>query len=76
MAGLTFESIDKEIEKLHLDKLGLDIRQESAELTTELSQTWKKMEGIVRLISKVPFIPRKWREGLRLLISTMDGICD
>lgn len=76
MAGLTFESIHKEIEKLNLDKLGLDIRRESAELTTELSQTWKKMEGIVRLISKIPFIPKKWREGLRLLISTMEDICD
>jgi len=76
MAGLTFESIDKEIEKLHLDKLGLDIRQESAELATELRQTWKRMEGIVRFISRIPFIPRKWRAALRLLIRTMEGLCD
>jgi len=75
MAGLTFESINKQIENLNLDQLALDIKQESIDVTSEISQIWNKIGGIIRLISRMPIIPKKWREALKLLIRTMDSIC-
>lgn len=75
MAELTFESINKEIENLNLDQLALDLKQESIDVTSKICQIWNKIGGIIRLIAKIPIIPKKWREALKLLISTMDSIC-
>ena len=76
MSELTFESVNKEIESLNLSQLELDLQQESLDITSRICQIWSKIRNIVRLIAKIPLIPKKWRDALKLFISTLDALCD
>ncbi|WP_106794174.1 hypothetical protein [Aquimarina sp. Aq78] len=75
MSELTFESVNKEIESLNLDELESDLNLKSLDITSKLCQIWNKIGGIVRLIANIPLIPKKWRDALKLLISTLDSLC-
>ena len=75
MSELTFESVNKEIESLDLDQLSAELNQESLDIASKICTIWKKISGIVRLIAKIPLIPKKWRAALKLLIQTLDSIC-
>ena len=75
MSELTFESVNKEIESLDLNQLESDLNQESLDITSKICQIWNKIGSIVRLISNIPLIPKKWRNALKLLISTLDSLC-
>mgnify|MGYP003646443421 CR=1 FL=1 len=74
MAELTFESVNKEIENLDFNQLESDLKK-SLDGTSKICLIWSKIGSIIRLISKVPLIPKKWRDGLKLLISTLDSLC-
>jgi hypothetical protein len=75
MSQLTFESVNKEIEALDLAQLENDVNVASLDITSKLCQIWQKIGGIVKLIATIPLIPKKWRDALKILISTLDSMC-
>ena len=75
MSELTFESVNKEIESLDLSQLENELQQEALDITSKICQIWNKIGSILRLISNIPLIPKKWREALKLLINTLDSLC-
>lgn len=75
MSELTFESVNQEIESLNLKELESSLQQESFDIASKICHIWSKISSIVRLISNIPLIPKKWRDALKLLINTLDSIC-
>lgn len=81
MAELTFESVNAEIEALDLDQLENNMQVEAkddmarAKAIPNVCVIWNSIGVIIKLIAKIPFLPSKWRRALKLLITTMDGIC-
>lgn len=75
MSELTFETVNKEIESLDLNKLESSLNQEALDVVSKICQIWSKISNILRLIAKIPLIPKKWREALNLLINTLDSLC-
>ncbi|MDO5980592.1 hypothetical protein [Flavivirga spongiicola] len=75
MSELTFESVNKEIENLNLTQLESDLNQESLDITSKICQIWSKIGSIIKLIANIPLIPKKWRDALKLFISTLDSLC-
>ncbi len=75
MKELTFETVNQEIESLNLNQLEADLNKEALDITSKICQIWNKIGSIVRLIANIPLIPKKWRDALKLLISTLDSLC-
>ena len=75
MSELTFESVNKEIESLNLGELEVGLTREAKDVNSKICLIWKSIGGIIKLIAKFPFIPKKWRAALNLFISTMDSVC-
>lgn len=73
MKDLSFESVNKEIEDVNLEELASGLR--GADVTAAICKIWAKIGNIIRLIANLPLIPKKWRQALKLLISTLDSIC-
>jgi hypothetical protein len=76
MKELDFESVNAEIERLDLTQFDTEMRVAAqAEAFPAICKVWNTVGGIVKLVAKIPLIPRKWRDALNLLIHYMDSIC-
>ncbi len=78
MAGLTFESVNKQIEALDLEQLEMNLnpklRKQPLSVPSQICMIWGKVGGIVRFMVRLP-LPKKWKQALQLLIKTLDMLC-
>lgn len=75
MKELTFESVNQEIENLDLAAFENELEAKRLDVTSKICAVWNKIGGIVKLVAKIPLIPKKWRQALNLLINTLDSLC-
>ena len=81
---LTFEEVNKHFESIDLSEFQGGGRSyfTSKDVTAAPQDVIQKICGIYRvvrpflvLVSNIPLIPRKWRDGIKTFIGLMDSIC-
>ncbi|MCL6265960.1 hypothetical protein [Flagellimonas myxillae] len=75
MAELTFEEVNQQIENLNLDQLQQEANAEALDISSKICGIWNKVGVIIKLIAKIPLLPKKWRKALNILIETLDSLC-
>ncbi len=77
--ALTFEQVDKIVQKADLAKLRRGAprgaRVAPAEIATTICSTWAVAGPIIHLVAGMPLIPKKWRDALGAFVDILDKIC-
>ena len=67
---LTFEEVDA-----HIEKHSKDLPHGTALSAPNLCAVYKVVRPILVLASQAIFIPKKWRDAIKTLISVLDTMC-
>lgn len=67
---LTFEEVDA-----YIEKHSKDLPQGAALAAPSLCAVYKVVRPILVLASQAIFIPKKWRDAIKALISVLDMTC-
>jgi hypothetical protein len=68
---LTFEEVDSHLEK-HLPAKKMQAFTEAA---PDLCNIYGIVKPVLTLVSQAFFIPQKWRDAVKVLISALDALC-
>jgi len=68
---LTFEDVNKHVEQ-HFTTEKQSVLSVGA---TDICSIYTIVRPILVLVSQAFFIPQKWRDAIKILISTLDAIC-
>lgn len=76
----TFRSIEQHLETVDFDQLESQYQARSAEralgaIPEQLCKVFQAVKPILEVVKNLPLIPEKWRKGVALLITILDGIC-
>ena len=70
----TFEEIDAHLDK-HQAQLSSATSLKAAPTSSQLCEIYKGVKPILEVVSKLPFIPQKWRDAITTFISVLNALC-
>lgn len=76
----TFRSIEKHLDTVNFDQLESEYHAHSGKkaiggIPEQLCKVFQAVKPILEVIKNLPLIPEKWRKGIALLITILDGMC-
>lgn len=76
----TFRSIEQHLQQVDFDQLESEYHARGTErglgvLPEQLCKVFQAVKPILEVIKNFPLIPEKWKKGVALLITILDGVC-
>ncbi len=66
---MTFEDVDKHVQAVDLNKLGM------APGAIDLCSSYKAVKPILGMVAVMPFFPAKWKAVVAAFIAALDVVC-